>query len=39
MVPQLILIAPCFRVIDQFMADPASASANLTGHQPVFNKY
>ena len=30
-VPHLILIAPCFRVIGQFTADPASTSTNVTG--------
>ena len=30
-VPHLIPIAPCFRVIDQFTADPASTSTNVTG--------
>ena len=38
MVPHLILIAPYFRVIDQFTADPASTSTNVTGHQFVFKK-
>ena len=38
MVPHLILIAPCFRVIDQFTADPASTSTNVTGNQVVFNR-
>ena len=36
MAPHLILIAPCFRVIDQFTADPASRSKNINGHQLVF---
>ena len=31
MIPHLILIAPCFRVMDQFTADPASTSTNVTG--------
>ena len=38
MTPHLILIAPCFRVMDQFTADPASTSTNVTGHQVVFNQ-
>ena len=31
MAPHLILIAPRFRVIDQFTADPASSSRNVIG--------
>ena len=38
MIPHLILKAPCFPVIDQFTADTASTSTNVTGHQLVFNK-
>ena len=38
MVPRLILIAPRFRVIDEFTADLAFTSTNVTGHQLVFNK-
>ena len=38
MVPHLIFIASCFRVIDQFTADPAATSTNVTGHQLVFGK-
>ena len=38
MIPHLILNAPCFRVIYQFTADPASTSTNVTGHQLVFGK-
>ena len=30
MVPHLILIATCCRIIDQFSADPASTSTNVT---------
>ena len=38
MVPHLILIAPCFRVVDQFTADPASTSTNVTAHELVIKK-
>ena len=35
MIPHLILIAPRFRVIDQFTAGLASTSTNVTRHQLV----
>ena len=38
MAPHLFLIAPRFLVIDQFTADPASTSTNVTRHQLVFSK-
>ena len=38
MIPHLVLIAPCFRVMDPVTAEPASTSTNVTGHQVVFNK-
>ena len=38
MVPHLILIAPCFGVVDQFTADPDSMSTIVTVCQLVFNR-
>ena len=35
--PHLIVMAPRFRVIDQFNANPASTSENVTRHHLVFN--
>ena len=36
MFPQLILIATCFVVLDQFATDFTSIATNSTGHQLVF---